>query len=96
MRWREISESLRLAGGKARRKDWKWSPLLPDMLIFVPGRMVTATFGPTMDALGEGRNFQVADHFDAIYSTDATLPRVVVGFTFSQEDILADDWEIVR
>ena len=90
----EAVQALR-AGRKLNRLGWCGSKLHPSFVVLIPGREIKASYAPMVDHMGEGRPFIVDDHVDAIFLQTNGLPECVVGYAFTQEDILADDWAIV-
>lgn len=84
-------------GGKLRHKYW--GPTDPSFLVFVPGRLVTASFPPMVDVLGEGVEFLANDHIDAVWATvqgDKIVgATVTLGYQFRQWELMNDEWEIV-
>ena len=63
------------------------------VLIYVPGREVIVDREPMISFLGEGTKMLVHPHFDRLIGTD-TDPQCIIGYTFSQDDIMADDWVV--
>lgn len=87
------------AGKSVRFEEWDGNGYNdPDALVFVPGRDVVASFPPMSDLLGAGTEFASADHIDAVftYYHDGQLrTRVVLGYQFSQREILHAGWQII-
>ena len=84
-------------GGKVRHKYW--GPTDPSFLVFVPGRLVTASFPPMSDLLGEGVHFQSTDHIDAVWASiqdDVIVgATVTLGYHFRQWELMSEDWESI-
>ena len=64
-------------------------------LVLIPGREIKASFPPMVNFLGEGTEFFVEDHVDAIYRHECGHISTVVGYQFLQQDILTNDWLVV-
>ena len=45
--------------------------------------------------LGRDAEFKVHDHIDALFEGEGAVPEVVVGWSLSQDDLLANDWFMV-
>lgn len=88
-------EALR-AGQYVRFEEW--GPNDPSCLVLVPGREVPVSFPPMSDLLGEGAKFDSVDHIDAVYMVivgeEVIATRVVLGYHFSQREILHSGWII--
>jgi hypothetical protein len=97
MRLQDAIADVKSKGGRLRNSHW--GPSDPSFLLFVPGRVVKASFEPVVAALGEGVEFVVEDHIDAFWVTvqgdTVVCAACHVGYVFSQIEILSDVWEIV-
>lgn len=76
----------------------EWGPNDPSCLVLVPGREVPVSFPPMSDLLGEGAKFDSMDHIDAVFMVivgeEVIATRVVLGYQFSQREILHAGWII--
>lgn len=85
-------------GQKLCRGAWM-TPHQPSYVVLVPGREITVSYEPMVSHLGEGRKMIVADHIDAIFVPtlfpESNEVLCQVGYTLSQEDLLATDWFVV-
>jgi Protein of unknown function (DUF2829) len=90
----EAVQELR-AGKKVNRLGWCLSRSAPSFLVLIPGREIKASYAPMVEHMGEGQPFIVDDHIDAIFLQTNGHPECVIGYTFTQEDILGDDWVVV-
>lgn len=84
-------------GGKVRHKYW--GPTDPTFLVFVPGRIVKASFPPMSELLGEGVEFLANDHIDAVWASiqdDVIIgATVTLGYQFRQWELFSEEWEAV-
>jgi hypothetical protein len=94
-----ISEAIAAMRTGKRVRHVHWGPFDPSFLVFVPGRLVVASFPPMVDALGQDTEFLSIDHVDAVWATvqgDKIVGATVrVGYQFRQDEILTDAWETV-
>lgn len=74
-------------GSRIRRMGW------PEdcYLVHVPGRRIEASFGPMAELLGNGTEFQTDGHFDLL-TVAGEVPQLNVGYSFTLEDLEAEDW----
>lgn len=78
-----------------RRATWVEDKNAPVCLVLVAGRRAEAILGigSVDEAVGDGNAFRTRQHIDALYcSGNGAEPEVVVGYQFTQQDILAEDW----
>ena len=93
MNFSQAADALR-KGAKVR--NGAWGPTDPSFLVFVPGRLVKASFEPMLNIMGEGNEFAAMDHIDAVFGTESDGKligaTVVLGYQFRQSDLLNDAW----
>ncbi|ERP95745.1 hypothetical protein Q669_29695 [Labrenzia sp. C1B10] len=89
-----ISKAIDQARQGKKIAHGSWSNGHPSYLVFVPGREVEASFPPMVNHLGEGTKFLVSDHVDAVYK-GMIQTHSVLGYQFSQIEILEDRWFLV-
>ena len=83
-------------GHAVARAAWTGAgPALPIALVFIRGRAAKAAFQPMVRHLGRDAEFTVHDHIDALFEGEGAVPQVVVGWSISQDDLLANDWFMV-
>lgn len=66
-------------------------------LVYVPGRVVEASFGPMLLALGNGAYFETIPHFDLVVMEESGDLKCMLNvnpqtFDFTQTN---DDWEVL-
>ncbi len=88
-------EIMRLGHAVARAAWEAAGNSLPMGLVFIPGRRIKASFEPMVRHLGRDAEFTVHDHIDALFEGGGAVPEVVVGWSLSQDDLLANDWFMV-
>lgn len=93
MKYSEAVEKMR---GGSKVRNGAWGPTDPSFLVLIPGRLVKASFEPMVNHLGEGTEFGVVDHIDAVFGTEQDGKLIgatcVVGYQFRQSDLLNDAW----
>ncbi|AGH31450.1 hypothetical protein LOKG_00013 [Loktanella phage pCB2051-A] len=87
------------AVGHRRSKEF-----IPDFIVLIPGRTFKPDFGDMLKHVGKHSTMTVADHFDAIKLVKSRMDegsaelmhevRCEVGYTLTQSDILAQDWDV--
>lgn len=92
-----LFEAILKAKEGAAIRSSKWGPNDPSFLLYVKGRLVPP-FESVKQHIGD-TPFQVADHLDAYFVTtvgDKILSaHCIVGYNFSQREILESSWQIV-
>lgn len=89
-----LAEAIHFAKEGAAIRSILWGPNDPAFLLFVKGRLVQP-FDTVKAHLGD-TPFQVADHLDAYYVTigeDHVSAACIVGYQFSQREILEPVWQ---
>ena len=66
----KFSEAVEKMRGGAKVRNGAWGPTDPSFLVLIPGRLVKASFEPMVNHLGEGTEFGVVDHIDAVFGTE--------------------------
>ena len=91
-----VSKAIDMMKDGHKMRHGSWGPTDPSFLVFVPGRVVTASFEPMSALLGDGTNFNSLDHVDAVYATKVDGKyinvSVTLGYQFKQSDILLNAW----
>lgn len=94
-----VSEAISAMKAGKRARLTTWGPTDPSFLVFVPGRLVVASFPPMVNVLGEGVEFMSEDHIDAVYATvqgdQIVGASVCLGYQFRQAELMSDQWELV-